>query len=162
MLSNTSGRTPIASKKQDVVFVIPSEPSDSEEKAGIQIIFWIPDQVGDDIFFGGYYNNIMKQEAKKELPQSFQSYFWDVEFEKLEIKRSAHLIIKRVLDRGNLSDIRWLLKTYGKDEIKKVVMGTKDLARPTGNFWADILCVDKTQVPCLQKPYFPIHFGLSS
>ncbi len=108
-------------------------------------------------------NNIfMKQREEGRLPQFFRSYFWDVEFEKLEIKKNAHFIIKRVLDRGDLSDIRWLLKTYGKDEIKKVVMGTRDLARPTGNFWADLLGIDKSQVPCLQKPYFPIHFGLSS
>ncbi len=40
----------IASAKQDVVFVIPA-------KAGIQIIFWIPDQVGDDILFCGYYSS---------------------------------------------------------------------------------------------------------
>jgi hypothetical protein len=104
----------------------------------------------------------MKQVKNEQLPESFRSYFWDVKFEELEVERSAHLIIKRVLDRGNLSDIRWLLKTYGRDEIKKVVMGTRDLARPTGNFWADILEIDKAQVPCLQKPYFPIHFGLSS
>jgi len=105
---------------------------------------------------------MMIQKEKTQVPEFLRSYFWDVEFEKLEIKRSAHLIIKRVLDRGSLSDIRWLLKTYGKDEIKKVVMGTRDLARPTGNFWADILGLDKKQVPCLQKPYSPIHFGLSS
>lgn len=104
----------------------------------------------------------MKQEEKIQLPESLRSYFWDVAFEELEIEKSAFLIIKRVLDRGNLSDIRWLVKTYGKNEIKKVVMSTKDLARPTGNFWADILGIDKMQVPCLQKPYFPIHFGLSS
>lgn len=104
----------------------------------------------------------MKQGESTQLPQSFRSYFWDVAFEELEIERSAHLVIKRVLDRGNLSDIRWLLKTYGKGKIKKVVMGTRDLARPTGNFWADILGIDKREVPCLQKPYFPIHFGLSS
>lgn len=104
----------------------------------------------------------MKRLKKTQLPEYFRAYFWDVEFEKLGIRRSAHLIIKRVLDRGSLSDIRWLLRTYGKEEIKKVVMGTRDLARPTGNFWADILGIDKTQVPCLQKPYFPIHFGLSS
>lgn len=104
----------------------------------------------------------MNQEEKTQFPKSFRTYFWDVKFEELEIETHAHLIIKRVLDRGNLSDIRWLLKTYGKEAIKKVVTGTRDLARPTGNFWADILEIDKTQVPCLQKPYFPIHFGLSS
>ena len=104
----------------------------------------------------------MNQEEKAQLPEFLRPYFWDVVFEKLEVKKSSFLIIKRVLDRGNLSDIRWLVKTYGEDEIKKVVMGTRDLARPTGNFWADILEIDKMQVPCLQKPYFPIHFGLSS
>lgn len=108
------------------------------------------------------HNGIMKQVEKKLLPDFLRPYFWDVEFEKIELTKNSQLIVKRVLDRGNLHDIRWLIKTYGKNEIKKVVMGTRDLARPTGNFWADILGVDKTQVPCLQKPYFPIHFGLSS
>ncbi len=104
----------------------------------------------------------MKQKKKIQLPESLRSYFWDVKFEDLEVERSAFLVIKRILDRGNLSDIRWLIATYGEDEIKKVVMKTRDLARPTGNLWADILGLDKQKVPCLQKPYFPIHFGLSS
>lgn len=104
----------------------------------------------------------MNQDKTTQLPEFLRPYFWDVTFEELEVKKHAFFVIKRVLDRGNLSDIRWLLKTYGKDEIKKIVMRTKDLARPTGNFWADILGLDKRQVPCLQKPYSPIHFGLSS
>ncbi len=104
----------------------------------------------------------MKQEKTVQLPEYLRSYFWDVAFEELKIKTHAFLIIKRVLDRGNLRDIRWLIKTYGKDTIKKVVTETKDLARPTGNFWADMLGLDKNQISCLQKPYSPIHFGLSS
>jgi hypothetical protein len=104
----------------------------------------------------------MKQGENTQAPEFLRTYFWDVEFEELQIKKNAFFVIKRVLDRGNLSDIRWLIKTYGKDEIKKVVMETRDLARPTGNFWADIFGLDKNQVPCLQKPYYPIHFGLSS
>jgi len=104
----------------------------------------------------------MNQEEKTQLPEFLRFLFWDVEFEELEIKTHAILIIKRVLDRGNLSDIRWLVKTYGRDAIRKVVMETRDLARPTGNFWADILGLNKNQVACLRKPYFPIHFGLSS
>ena len=104
----------------------------------------------------------MKQGESTQVPEFLRAYFWDVEFEELQIKKNAFFVIKRVLDRGNLSDIRWLIKTYGKDEIKKVVMETRDLARPTGNFWADIFGLDKKRLPCLQKPYFPIHFGLSS
>ena len=104
----------------------------------------------------------MKLKKNMPLPKFLQSYFWDVNFEELEVKKHAFLVIKRVLDRGNLGDIRWLVKTYGKDSIKKVVMETKDLARPTGNFWADMLDLDKSKLLCLQKPYSPIHFGLSS
>ncbi len=104
----------------------------------------------------------MKQGKKRKLPEYLRSYFWDVAFEELGIKTHAFLIIKRILDRRNLRDIRWLLKTYGKDAIKKVVMEAKDLARPTGNFWADMLGLNKRQVSCLKKPYSPIHFGLSS
>lgn len=104
----------------------------------------------------------MNQQEKTQIPEFLRSHFWDVKFEDLEIERHSFLVIKRVLDRGNLRDIRWLISTYGKDAIKKVVMETKDLARPTGNFWADMLNLDKNQVACLQKPYSPIHFGLSS
>ncbi len=104
----------------------------------------------------------MRKKKKTQLPQYLRSYFWDVAFEELGIKTHAFLVIKRVLDRGNLRDIRWLIETYGKNAIKKVVIETKDLARPTGNFWADMLGLDKNQIPCLQKPYSPIHFGLSS
>jgi len=104
----------------------------------------------------------MKQEKRVKLPEYFRPYFWDVIFEDLDVKKHAFLVIKRVLDRGNLRDIRWLIKIYGKNAIKKVVVETKDLSRPTGNFWADVFDLDKTKIPCLQKPYFPIHFGLSS
>ncbi len=104
----------------------------------------------------------MRTRQINRLPESLRSYFWDVSFDELKTKEHSFLIIKRVLDRGNLTDIQWLVKTYGKDEIKKVVLDTKDLSRPTGNFWADILGLDKRQVRCLQKPYSPIHFGLSS
>lgn len=99
---------------------------------------------------------------KTHLPQFLKPYFWDVKFEELDEKTQAFFVIKRVLDRGNTSDIQWLIKTYGRAEIKKVVMKARDLARPTGNFWADILDIDKNKVPCLRKPYFPIHFGLFS
>ena len=96
------------------------------------------------------------------LPESFRPYFWDVKFEELDKNTHAFLVIKRVLDRGNLRDVQWLLRTYGRETMKNVLFETKDLARPTGNFWADVFGLDKSKLPCLQKPYSPIHFGLSS
>lgn len=104
----------------------------------------------------------MPDNTKTKLPEFLKPYFWDVKFEELGVKEHSFLVIKRVLDRGNTSDIKWILATYGKDAIIDVVLRTKDLSRPTANFWAEILGLDKSKVPCLQKPYSPIHFGLSS
>ncbi len=98
---------------------------------------------------------------KQSLPDFLRPYFWDVEFEKLDTK-NAFFVIKRVLDRGNTHDVRWLIGTYGLDSIKQLILKTRDLDRSTGNFWADVLGLNKNQVPCLQKPYSPIHFGLYS
>ena len=104
----------------------------------------------------------MKLKTNTELPKSLLPYFWDVNFNELKIRKHAFLIIKRVLDRGNLHAVLWLFITYDEAKIKKVVMETKDISRPTCNFWADLFDLDKRKVRCLQKPYSPIHFGLSS
>src|SRR5579872_349987 len=104
----------------------------------------------------------MQNKLNQPLPASLKQYFWDVNFTTLKTQSHAFLITKRLLDRGTLPDIRWLITTYGIDIIKKVVLETKDLSAPTANLWADILELDKKKIPCLQKPYSPIHFGLSS
>lgn len=104
----------------------------------------------------------MRKKGKVSLPEFLRPYFWDVEFENLDREKHRHLIIKRLLDRGNLKEIEFVIKTYGKSGIREVVLSTRDLARPTGNFWADILDLDKNKIPCLQKPYDPIHWQLFS
>lgn len=98
---------------------------------------------------------------RKRLPEFLRPYFWDVEFKDIDIEKSKHFIVKRAIDRGNTNAVKFVIKTYGLNAIKEVVLSTRDLSRVTGNFWADMLNLDKSQVPCLQKPYSPIHFGPS-
>ena len=104
----------------------------------------------------------MKKTKINKLPKSFKKYFWDVTFEDLEADKHSFLVIKRVLDRGRTSDIKWLLSNYGKGKIKEVLTSTRDLSRPTANFWSLIFGLSRSRVPCLQKPYSRIRFGLSS
>ena len=101
----------------------------------------------------------MRKQKRAKLPEFMRPYFWDVEFSDIDIKKSKHFITKRAIDRGNTSAVKFVIKTYGLDAIKEVVLTTRDLSRPTGNFWADMLSLDKSQVPCLQKPYSPIRWG---
>ena len=97
-----------------------------------------------------------------KLPASMKEYFWDVDFDNLSVEADSFFITKRVLDRGNLENINWVILQYGNDKIKEVLTTSRDLSRKTANFWAQILNIAPQNVPCLKKPYSPIHFGLSS
>lgn len=97
-----------------------------------------------------------------QLPMFIKSYFWDVDFDELQREKHWFLVLKRVLDRGNTRAIRWAIKNYGQDRIREVVTTSIDLSPQTANFWASLLGLPRREVPCLNKPYSPIPFGLSS
>ncbi|KKQ28307.1 MAG: hypothetical protein UU14_C0045G0008 [Candidatus Roizmanbacteria bacterium GW2011_GWB1_40_7] len=104
----------------------------------------------------------MNQKRKMQLPESLRSYFWDVKFEDLDLKKSRTFILKRVLDRGNTKALSWLRQNYTNQEIEKLLLTSRDISPKTANFWSLFLGIDKRKVVCLQKPYSPIQFGLSS
>lgn len=104
----------------------------------------------------------MKQKKLTQLPEFLRPYFWDVAFEKIDLEKNPQFILKRVLDRGNTKALLWALSIFDTDDVRQLIMITRDISRKTANFWAEILDIPKDKVPCLQKPYSPIHFGLSS
>lgn len=97
-----------------------------------------------------------------KLPAAFKQYFWDVDFDSLKLEESKSFILKRVLDRGDTEAICWLKEYYNGEDIKNLLQTTRDLSPQTANFWADYLGLNHQTVPCLQKPYSRIPFGLSS
>ncbi len=98
----------------------------------------------------------------QKLPNFLKKYFWDVDFDSMTLEKSRTFILKRVLDRGDTKALKWLERNFTKEEIKQLLLMTRDISRKTANFWADILKIDHKKVPCLQKPYSRIPFGLSS
>lgn len=98
----------------------------------------------------------------KKLPIELKKYFWDVDFEDLAFDKDKNFIIKRVLDRGDTNSLKWLRTKCSDSEISNVIKQTRDLSSQTANFWSDVFQLDKSRVVCLQKPYSPIPFGLSS
>lgn len=97
-----------------------------------------------------------------KLPIEFKKYFWDVDFADLSLEKDKYFIIKRTLDRGDTITLKWLRSRCSDLELARVIKRTRDLSSQTANFWSDILELDKSKVICLQKPYSPIPFGLSS
>ena len=68
-----------------------------------------------------------------------QSLFWDTDTKKIDLKKNAHYIIERVLDLGRDSEVRWLLKTYKKPLLKKVVVKSRCLRPDTKILWTSLL-----------------------
>lgn len=99
---------------------------------------------------------------KSDLPATFKSYFWDVDFNSLNQEENKNFILKRVLDRGDTQALTWVTQNYNRKEIAKLLFTVRDISTKTANFWADFLKLDRAKVLCLQKPYTRIPFGLSS
>ena len=97
-----------------------------------------------------------------KIPSYFKSYFWDVNYSKLDPIKDSAFIIKRSIDRGNTDSIKWILSNYKKEDIKNVILKSRDISVKTANFWCDFLDLNQKDILCLQKPYSPTQFGLSS
>lgn len=53
----------------------------------------------------------------------------------LHLQRDAAAIIARVLEQGDLEDLRWLAYVYPTSAIVDVVLSTKGLSARARNFW---------------------------
>ncbi len=97
-----------------------------------------------------------------KIPSYFKSYFWDIDYAKLDPIKDSSFIIKRSLDRGDTNSVKWILSNYKREEIKNVISKSRDISAKTANFWGDFLGINQNDILCLQKPYSPTQFGLSS
>jgi len=63
--------------------------------------------------------------------------FWDVDFDGLEVERHANFLLARVLEFGDMPAVRWLLATYGEDDIHRFFrdVGHPELSARTIAFW---------------------------
>lgn len=68
------------------------------------------------------------------MPTELKKYFWDTEFEKLNIKQHKRYIIARLYCHGDLKAIRWVKNTYSADEIKDVAINSRNLTPIVANY----------------------------
>lgn len=63
--------------------------------------------------------------------------FWDVDFEAIDAEKHADGVMARVLERGRLEDVRWLMNAYGMDRIHAFFknVGSAEMSSRTRNFW---------------------------
>ena len=61
---------------------------------------------------------------KTKLPESFRPLLWSYKFSEIDPKEHKRVIIVNVLNYGDLKQWRWLIKTYGRKEIKEFIEST--------------------------------------
>ncbi len=72
------------------------------------------------------------------LPPDFHRLFWDCRPETVDTETHAPFVIERILEYGSLTAVRWVLKTYGAERLRRFLRerGVRTLSRKTLSFWA--------------------------
>jgi len=87
------------------------------------------------------------------IPERIQRLFWDTDKRSVDLRSHHAYVIRRIMDYGDLEDVRWMLATYSSEEIIGVLKKSRGLSRKSGSFWGSHFCVPKEEIACLQGPY---------
>ncbi len=86
------------------------------------------------------------------VPRRMKWIFWDVDFDAIDVDRHADGVMARVLERGCLEDVRWLMEVYGLDRIHAFFrdVGSSEITPRTRSFWR--LVFDAKEEPWAEPP----------
>lgn len=87
------------------------------------------------------------------LPANFHKYFWDAKPENIDFQKHSSYIAERLLELGDFEEVSWLLKTYGKEYIKKVIVKSRNLSLKSANFYSVYFGINPEEILCLQEDY---------
>jgi hypothetical protein len=78
------------------------------------------------------------------------SLFWDIDQEKLDPEKYGGFVVRRILEKGDLEDIRWAESFYGKDFLAGVFeKNFEKFDLKSSNFWCLYFNLNKSQ--CIPK-----------
>jgi hypothetical protein len=94
------------------------------------------------------------------LSQFSKHLFWDIDSSELDINAHTKYIISKVIQYGNYTDWKLLVKCYGINLIVKNAQKIRELDKRTASFLAIIGEVPKASFLCYStKPSTPKHWG---
>jgi hypothetical protein len=96
---------------------------------------------------------LAQQTSENKLPEFMRPLIWDTNFDKLDFRQYWFWVIERLLQYGRDDSIRWVLKTYSEDEIKEVVMKSRQLKKKVVTFWCSYYNLNREETKCFSNPY---------
>ncbi|MFA4873637.1 MAG: hypothetical protein WC659_06975 [Patescibacteria group bacterium] len=76
-----------------------------------------------------------KRQVRKEVMPFRRSLFWDVDPKTIDPEKHAEYIIERVLDFGELEEVRWLAHHYSKRLIRKTLKESRVIHDKSRILW---------------------------
>ncbi len=67
--------------------------------------------------------------------EEFKKYLWDNRVEDMDMQTYKYLIISRVLEHGNLTDVKKIISLYPSKDIIETIENSTEISRRTGYFW---------------------------
>lgn len=92
----------------------------------------------------------------KSAPKFLKQYFWDIDFQKLDVEKHYQDILGRILEYGNEKAIKWMMQNFTKHDVAEILFHFRSVSPKSANFWTLIFGIDRKKVLCLQKHYLEI------
>ena len=84
------------------------------------------------------------------IPLKVKRLFWDVDREGVDLEVHRPYVIKRIMDYGDMEDVKWMLAIYPAKDITEVVKKSRGLSRKSACFWAAYFNIPKEEIRCLK------------
>lgn len=104
----------------------------------------------------------MNSKSSPTLPPFLKRFFWEVDFENIELPRHQTYVIERLLEYGNDDAIRWVKKTFPPETIARVVRKSRAISRRTANLWALVFGIPREEIRCFSTPSILQHGSFSN
>ena len=63
------------------------------------------------------------------------------------------MVLKRIMEHGDSKAVLWMRKNFSEDEMKVVLLSTRDMSPRSANYWALLLDVEREKVKCMKEPF---------
>lgn len=76
--------------------------------------------------------------------------FWDIDQSKLDPDKYGSFVVRRILEKGDLDDLKWAVQFYGRDFVAGVFQKNfTKLDAKSSNFWCLYFNLNASQ--CIRK-----------
>ena len=55
------------------------------------------------------------------IPEWFQKLYWWGNSSKIDARRNQRVVVVQTINQGNLDQWKWLVQTYGKNELREMI-----------------------------------------